>query len=87
MVDFDVKKPVAVAPVTKAPQEPNFNNLQDEEVDEPILVENKKRFVLFPIKYHEVGVAPSTRHAQSGLGTSHSSLTRLNTDLANVQES
>ena len=25
-----------------------------EEDDEPLLVENKKRFVLFPIKYHEV---------------------------------
>jgi hypothetical protein len=24
-----------------------------EEEEEPILVENKKRFVLFPIKYHE----------------------------------
>jgi hypothetical protein len=26
----------------------------DEEEEEPLLVENKKRFVLFPIKYHEV---------------------------------
>ena len=25
-----------------------------EEEEEPLLVENKKRFVLFPIKYHEV---------------------------------
>jgi len=26
----------------------------EEEEEEPLLVENKKRFVLFPIKYHEV---------------------------------
>ena len=27
---------------------------EEEEEDEPLLVENTKRFVLFPIKYHEV---------------------------------
>ena len=27
---------------------------EENEEDEPLLVENKNRFVLFPIKYHEV---------------------------------
>ena len=27
---------------------------EENEADEPLLVENKNRFVLFPIKYHEV---------------------------------
>ena len=33
-------------------QEKKHSKLDEEE--EPLLVENKKRFVLFPIKYHEV---------------------------------
>ena len=37
------KKAVVVAPAIKA-----------EEADEPLLQENPHRFVLFPIKYHEV---------------------------------
>jgi ribonucleoside-diphosphate reductase subunit M2 len=37
----------AVAPVA-APA------IKPEEVDEPLLQENPQRFVLFPIKYHEV---------------------------------
>jgi len=39
--DFELKKPVEEG--TKL-----------EEMDEPILTENKHRFVLFPIRYHEV---------------------------------
>lgn len=31
--------------------------IKDDEADEPILRENAQRFVLFPIKYHEVRVA------------------------------
>ncbi len=45
----DVKKEetqVAVAPTIKP-----------SEADEPLLQENPQRFVLFPIKYHEVSVA------------------------------
>jgi len=30
------------------------SSLQSEELDEPLLAENKQRFVLFPIKYHEI---------------------------------
>ncbi len=51
--DIELKKPiveqiktekaVVVAPTIKA-----------EEADEPLLQENPQRFVLFPIKYHEV---------------------------------
>lgn len=33
--------------------------IKDAEANEPLLQENPHRFVLFPIKYHEV----STRHA------------------------
>lgn len=42
----EVPKP-AVAPTIKP-----------EEADEPLLQENPQRFVLFPIKYHEVRDAP-----------------------------
>ena len=44
------KEALAVAPTVKA-----------EEADEPLLQENPQRFVLFPIKYHEVRVASPTR--------------------------
>ncbi len=30
--------------------------IKPEEADEPLLQDNPQRFVLFPIKYHEVGV-------------------------------
>lgn len=40
-----VEKAVVVAPTIKA-----------EEADEPLLQENPHRFVLFPIKYHEVSL-------------------------------
>lgn len=47
---------------------------------EPILVESKRRFVLFPIQYHEVCRASFFR-------ASHASLTRRDAPgLANVQE-
>ncbi|PUU79039.1 ribonucleotide reductase [Tuber borchii] len=39
--DLELKKPVKEDP-------------KSEEMDEPILTENKHRFVLFPIKYHEI---------------------------------
>ena len=44
-----------------------------EEDDEPLLVENNKRFVLFPIKYHEVHLLVV--------------ILSYTLDLANVQES
>jgi hypothetical protein len=51
-------------------QDKKHNKVEDEE--EPLLVENKKRFVLFPIKYHEVRYPNRTTNVL---------------DLANVQES
>ena len=70
---YDAKKEMKpiVAPTIKA-----------EEADEPLLQENPHRFVLFPIKYHEVCVY-QTRHAES------CSLAYVfyQLDMANVQES
>ena len=37
--------------------------IKPEEADEPLLQENPHRFVLFPIKYHEVRVCVPTRRA------------------------
>ena len=48
------------------------------EADEPLLRENKSRYVLFPLKYHEV----SHLHARSGFQLANS----FATDLADVQE-
>lgn len=48
-----LEKPLAV---TVAP------GIKPEEANEPLLQENPNRFVLFPIKYHEVRVV-LTRHA------------------------
>ena len=63
MDDLAVKKPITEVfdekkkdAVTVAPTIKSF------EADEPLLQENPHRFVLFPIKYHEVCVYP-TRHA------------------------
>lgn len=36
--------------------------IKPEEADEPLLQENPQRFVLFPIKYHEVFYAPRRVH-------------------------
>lgn len=35
--------------------------IKADEADEPLLQENPQRFVLFPIKYHEVSIASLTR--------------------------
>ena len=37
--------------------------IKEEEADEPLLQENPHRFVLFPIKYHEVRIIDETRYA------------------------
>jgi hypothetical protein len=59
------------------PAEQDKKHAKVEEEDEPLLVENKKRFVLFPIKYHEV--------ALNHFYVSKHFLT-LAIDLANVQK-
>lgn len=58
-VNLKVDKPVA-KPVEEAPKV--APGIKAAEASEPLLQENPHRFVLFPIKYHEV----STRHAYSG---------------------
>lgn len=61
--DIETKKPMVVekTPEQKPAVAPT---IKSEESDEPLLQENPHRFVLFPIKYHEVGlVLHATRHA------------------------
>jgi ribonucleoside-diphosphate reductase subunit M2 len=40
--------------------------IKPDEADEPLLQENPQRFVLFPIKYHEVSDASWTRKVVGG---------------------
>lgn len=58
--------------------------IKAEEADEPLLQENPQRFVLFPIKYHEVRDASATRKVPHASTTGLTDY--LETDLANVQE-
>lgn len=46
-IPVDLDEPTDIKP-TVAP------TIKDEEAEEPLLQENPNRFVLFPIKYHEV---------------------------------
>lgn len=49
---FNDKTPAKVTPV--AEETSAVSVVESEECDEPLLQENPQRFVLFPIKYHEV---------------------------------
>lgn len=55
--EMDAKyKPAAEE--AKATEKPSIvSAIKADEADEPLLQENPQRFVLFPIKYHEVRVA------------------------------
>lgn len=60
--DIEIKKPIMEETKTQtavivAP------TIKPEEADEPLLQENPQRFVLFPIKYHEVSTASTRSHA------------------------
>jgi ribonucleoside-diphosphate reductase subunit M2 len=56
MVQEPIKPVVAEAkPKEEAPKTTVAHIIKPEEADEPLLQENPQRFVLFPIKYHEVG--------------------------------
>lgn len=55
-----VNKEEAVKPVAEE-KKLVAATIKDAEADEPLLQENPQRFVLFPIKYHEVSSIPS-RH-------------------------
>jgi ribonucleoside-diphosphate reductase subunit M2 len=62
--DFEIKKPVVEEVKTEEKKAVVVApTIKPEEADEPLLQENPQRFVLFPIKYHEVSVASSTRNA------------------------
>ncbi len=59
--DIDLKKPcldLVKEDVRKAVVAPT---IKLEEAHEPLLQENPQRFVLFPIRYHEVGVSDASR--------------------------
>lgn len=61
--DLDLEKPQIE--LIKQEEKPAVApGIKPEEADEPLLQDNPQRFVLFPIKYHEVGVV-STRLALS----------------------
>lgn len=66
-VSSTVDAPAKPAAVEKpAEEQPKVApGIKSFEADEPLLQENPHRFVLFPIKYHEVS-RTSTRHALSG---------------------
>ena len=67
----EVAVPIKGIPMmTDAPaKEPEVApTLKEEEASEPILQENPNRFVLFPIKYHEVRTRPNhVSDASSGI--------------------
>lgn len=51
----DNHKPTETVKVDKSEAKPSAApTIKPDEIDEPILQENPQRFVLFPIKYHEV---------------------------------
>lgn len=55
--DMDLKKPQL--DLVKTEEKPSVAlSIKVMEAEEPILKENPHRFVMFPIKYHEVGAFP-----------------------------
>ena len=61
--DIEIKKPIVEEVKIQEKAVVVAPTIKPEESDEPLLQENPQRFVLFPIKYHEVSVASSTRNA------------------------
>ena len=51
----DVAPVIEAKKVEEEPKPAVAPGIKPEEADEPLLQENPQRFVLFPIKYHEVG--------------------------------
>jgi hypothetical protein len=78
--DLEIKKPAseAIKPVEEAPKV--AATTKPDESDEPLLQENPHRFVLFPIKYHEVRVVNNASRVK------WSELTLPSIDMADVQE-
>lgn len=93
----EVAVPVKGIPLDYEPEEeaqPTVApGLKEEEAQEPILQENPNRFVLFPIKYHEVSscrhIFDASRHhlmTRSTLAHLIKHILICHTDLADVQE-
>jgi hypothetical protein len=68
--DVDFLKPIESLKTVDAPIKPVevpvdekrtaiAPTIKDDEADEPLLMENPHRFVMFPIKYHEVSPGPN----------------------------
>ena len=55
--DMEPKKSLVEQVKTEEKAVAVASKLKPEEADEPLLMENPNRFVLFPLKYHEVCVA------------------------------
>lgn len=70
-------------PEPEAPKPSAAPGLKGDEVYEPILQENPNRFVLFPIKYHEVSSTRLTRTRRVKL---YQFMLIIYTDLEHVQE-
>ena len=86
MDDLELKKPlVQVYDAKKEVMPVVAPTIKPDEANEPLLQENPHRFVLFPIKYHEVRVYP-TIHASKGF-ISLWLTPVIDTDMADVQES
>jgi ribonucleoside-diphosphate reductase subunit M2 len=54
VVESDLKKPITEVAETSPQAAKVAPTIKPTEADEPLLQENPQRFVLFPIKYHEV---------------------------------
>jgi ribonucleoside-diphosphate reductase subunit M2 len=61
--EIEIKKPIVEEVKTEEKAVVVAPTIKPEEADEPLLQENPQRFVLFPIKYHEVSAASPTRYA------------------------
>lgn len=73
-----VHKPAVEEEVQVAKPLTRVEEIRAMEAEEPLLQENKRRFVLFPLKYHEVSRVHASRVECFEL--------TLQTDLADVQE-
>lgn len=56
---FMAKKPTEELPPVEAYRTRFVGDIDLDEKDEPLLKETNRRFVLFPIQYHEVRVYPT----------------------------
>ena len=86
MDDLELKKPLVQVYDAKKEVTPVVApTIKPEEANEPLLQENPHRFVLFPIKYHEVRIY-QTSHASNGF-IAYWLTPVTDTDMADVQES